>query len=169
TGEQVELVGQGDGDRNRFGRYLVGGAERLVVHLDGGGDIGRFTLGGGVVAAHESLKVGEFADHAGGEIGLGQHGGALGALGIGTDLGGNLGRELHQPFDTGELAARFGVEHGLFELGQAMFERQGKVAIVEEGGVAQPGTNDALVAGDDHGPIVGGEGIGGDDEIGREL
>ncbi len=39
-------------------------------------------------------------------------------------LRGDLGGELHQPLDALELRAELGVEHRLFELGQAVLERQ---------------------------------------------
>ena len=80
--QHVELVGQrhGHGGAVAFAlqRHRVGRALRLVVQLDGARDGRVHVLGLGVVAAHEALQLGEFADHAGDEVGLGQLGGALG-------------------------------------------------------------------------------------------
>ncbi len=139
------------------------------MHLDSSRDIGRLALCRCIIAAHQPLQLGEFTDHSGGQIRLGQHGGALGPLGVGANLRGNLGRQLDQPFDAGELGAQLGMEHRLFQLGQAMLERQRQVAIVEEHGIAQARTDDALIAGHDDGAAVGGDGIGGDDEVRRQL
>ena len=119
--------------------HPVGRAERLVVVGDGVGDGGRLALRQRVVAAHEALQFGELADHAGDEVGLGQHRGALGLLDIGADLRGDLGGQLHQPLDALELGAELGVEHHLLELGQAVLERQCQVGLVEELRIATGG------------------------------
>ena len=125
--------------------------------------------GGGVIAAHQALQFGEFPDHAGHQIGLGQHGGALGAADIGAYQRRDFAGQLDQPFDPGELGAELGMEHHVFKLGQAMLQRGGQIALVEERRIAQPGADDALIAGRDGGAAIGRHRIGGDDEIGRQL
>ena len=47
------------------------------------GDFARLALRGGVIAAHQALQLGEFADHAGDEVRLGEARGALGHVGEG--------------------------------------------------------------------------------------
>ena len=42
------------------------------------GDFGRLALGSGEVAADQALELGELADQAGDEVGLGEAGGAFG-------------------------------------------------------------------------------------------
>ena len=110
-------IGARDGDGDGFAGDAVGGTKRLVVIRNSVGDFALFVLRDGVVAAHDALQLRELADHAGSEIGLGQHRGALGLLDVSADLGGDLGRELHEAFDALELATQLGVEDGLLEFG----------------------------------------------------
>ena len=63
--------------RQRRGRHGVGRALRLVVVADGVGDGVGMAEGAGIIAAHHALQFRELADHAAGQIGLGQTGGAL--------------------------------------------------------------------------------------------
>ena len=76
AGQRVELVGQRHGDAGAGGRQRAAGAARHVVLVDGGGDFGGLAIGRGVVAPHDSLQFGEFADHRGQQVALGQLGGA---------------------------------------------------------------------------------------------
>ena len=82
AGEKIQLVGERNGHSNRARRHAVGRALRAVMVLDGRRDGGAFALVGGVVAAHQALQLGEFANHAGDEIGLGQTRSAAGFISI---------------------------------------------------------------------------------------
>lgn len=53
------------------------------LFFDGGGDFGVFFLGEGEVFSHGSLEVGELFYDGGGEVCLGEEGGALYFLGVG--------------------------------------------------------------------------------------
>ena len=83
AGQRIQFVRQRhrDGDRARW--YGIAGTNRLVVIADGVGDSGVFLVVQGVVAAHHTLKLGEFADHAGRQIGLCEFRRAFGFLNIG--------------------------------------------------------------------------------------
>ena len=61
------------------------------------------------------------------------------------------------------------MEDRFFELGQAMFERQRQITIIEEHGVAQAGADNAFVARDDDVAAIGCHGVGCDDEVWRQL
>ena len=52
------------------------------MFLASGGNLGGFARSLGIIAAHQALEFGEFADHGGGEIGLAELGGAFGQIGI---------------------------------------------------------------------------------------
>ncbi len=79
--QRVELVGERHRDGDRIARHPVGGAERLVMLLDGRADAVVLALERRVFAAHQALELGELADHLGDEVGLGETGGALGSAG----------------------------------------------------------------------------------------
>ena len=72
AGENIQFVGQRDGDADRIGWHAIGRALRLVVFLDGGGDAFVLALRQRVVAAHQPLHFGEFTDDFGEQIGLGE-------------------------------------------------------------------------------------------------
>ena len=72
AGQLVELVGQRHGDRDRLRRHRIARAERPVMRADRLRHARVLAALQRVVAAHHPLQFGEFADHAGGEIGLGQ-------------------------------------------------------------------------------------------------
>ena len=73
--QRFELVGQRDDRANLAARQAVAGEAWFVVIFDGIGDVGSQAVMLGVVAAHDALQFGEFADHVGQQVGLGQHGG----------------------------------------------------------------------------------------------
>ena len=89
----VELVGERRGDRHGIGRHQIIGALGPVMVLDGVGDGLVLVLRLGVIAAHQALQVGEFANHFGQQIGLAQSRGALGPGDVGADDGRKLGRK----------------------------------------------------------------------------
>ena len=70
--QRVDLVGERDRDRDRIGRHQIVRPFRLVVILAGVRDGFVLALRLGVVAAHQALQLGEFADHFGEQVGLAQ-------------------------------------------------------------------------------------------------
>src|SRR4051794_19619607 len=66
--EDVDLVGERDGDRYRVGGDKIVRAFRLVMILDGVGDGLVLALGLGVISPHKPLHFRKFADHLGCEI-----------------------------------------------------------------------------------------------------
>ena len=72
--QRIEPVGERDqGGWVGRGRLVFGPARRVVI-ADHVGDLGRFTLYEGVLAPHDPLQIGEFADHQRDQIALGQVG-----------------------------------------------------------------------------------------------
>ena len=88
----VELVGNADRNRHRRGRDVIALPDRLVMVADRVGDFVGLALGAGKVAADDALELGELADQAGDQIGLGEARGAFGEIGQGRHPGG--GRDL---------------------------------------------------------------------------
>ena len=62
------------------------GTERLVMLFDGRGDARMLALQRGVIASHQSLQLGKFADHLGDKIRLRQTGRTLRQFGIGANI-----------------------------------------------------------------------------------
>ena len=91
--QRVDLVGERDSDRDRIGRHQVVRSLRLVVVLAGCGDGCVLALRLGVVAAHQALQFGEFADHLGQQVGLGELRRAPGLVDIGADQRRQFGRQ----------------------------------------------------------------------------
>ena len=67
--------------------------------LDGVGHGRRFAVGQRVIAAHDALQFGEFADHVGDQVGLGEQGGALCLRDIRAQALCNSGSEFDQAVD----------------------------------------------------------------------
>ena len=72
AGQRVELVGQRDRDTGAGARQCAAGAARQIVLVDRLGDLGGLAVGRGVVAPHDSLQLGELADHRGQQVALGE-------------------------------------------------------------------------------------------------
>ncbi len=136
--EHVELVGERDGDRDRGRRDRVVLAGGAVVVADRVGDLGVDALLQRVVAAHHALQLGELADHAGDQIGLGEPRGLLGLVRIGADERGELAGEAGDALDALALRAEPVVEGDGVELLRLLFERDLQVLLPEEAGVRQP-------------------------------
>ena len=146
---------------------------------DGVGDGVGLALGAGEVAADDALQFGEFADHAGDEVGLGEARGAFGF--VGEDFGGDAAvafddalldqpaRQLGDALDLVGDGAELFVEDDLLELLRLLLERDLEVLLPEEARVAQPRGEHALVARDDRRAAVVGVDVGGADEVRREL
>ena len=149
--------------------------------LDRLGDARLLALGGGVIAAHQALQLGELADHLGDEIGLGEPRGARGELDVGPDLRRDLPRQRLDPLDPLGLRAELLVEDDAerLELGEALVERLfGLVLVV--GQVArsvsqkwrasdEARAHDARVAGGDRRAAVAGDEVRDQDEAVGEL
>ena len=110
AGELVQLVRQGDRDGDGRGGNRVVGAFRGVLVTDGVGDGAWFAVVQGVIAAHNTLKFREFANHAAGQVGLCEFRGTIGLVWIGADMGRDrAGKGPDAPNALG-LGAEFGVE-----------------------------------------------------------
>ena len=158
--QRVQLVGEGHGGPARAGpaqivrpRVGVGGdADRQVVVVDGAPHLFRLAVLAGVDAPHDPLQLGELADHVGGQVGLGEAGGA----GRVTDRGGRAervaghgGGQLLDAAGLVQIAADLRVEPQRVETVEARVEGRAAVRLPEEPGVPQPRHEHALgVAGD---------------------
>ncbi len=109
--QSIDLVGKRHRNRHRIGGHQVVGPLRPVVVFDGVGDRFVLVLRLGVVAAHQPLQLGEFADHIGQQIGLAQKRRALGLGLVGADDRRKLSRERDDARDALGLAAELFVEH----------------------------------------------------------
>ena len=70
--ERLELVGHRHRDAAEIARQRVAGEARLVVVLDGVGDLVAQAVVPRVVRAHDSLQLGKLAHHVGEQVGLGE-------------------------------------------------------------------------------------------------
>ena len=116
---------------------------------DGVGDFRVDALIKRIVAAHEALQFGEFADHAGDQIGLGEARRAFGLLDIGANGLGDLTGQRPDALDAFALAAKLGVEGDGVEFFRPFFEADLAVLIPEEFRIGQSGGDNLVVAGDD--------------------
>ncbi len=139
--------------------------------FDGGRNAFVFALKRRIFAAHQALKLGEFADGFGAQVGLGQHNGAVHQRGIGAD---DRGQRLRQVADAGyalalrsELGVKGDVERielrhalveGLFEIEAEFCSRVlqrlkiGQITLVtgpEMAGIRQARAHDLAIAVDD--------------------
>ncbi len=95
------------------------------------------TLLAGVVAAHDPLQLGKFADHAGGEISLAEMRGLCGEVRVGADKGRELARQRLDALHALVHRAELGVEGDALEPLQPFGERDLAVLVPEEAGVVQ--------------------------------
>src|SRR5262249_45522501 len=128
--ESVELIRQSDNLRGAVARESVLHALGLVVIVDRLPDFGGLTLHAGVETADDTLKFGELFDKLGGEVALAEFGGTDG-VGIATEFGG----EFFHAFGLFKIAAEFGLECDVGEVGEAVAERLFLIGIPEEAGV----------------------------------
>ena len=70
----------------------------------------------GVVFSHQALQLGEFADHVGEQVGLGESRRAASLLHVGADLRRQLDREALDARDALGLRAELFVKHDVLEL-----------------------------------------------------
>ncbi len=123
----------------------------------------------GVVFAHQALQLGEFADDFGQQIRLAQLCRALGFRHIGVNERRKLAGERDDARDALFLRAQFLVKHDLRKLRQPVFQPRLQIGVVEELGVRQACADDALVAGDDRGAVVGRLDVRHQDELVDQL
>ena len=168
--QNVDLVGQRDGDRHRIGRHEIVRALRLVVILDGVRRPLRPRPAPGVVAAHQALQLGEFADH------LGQRDRPCraaprarpwprrrrpAARDAPASATMRAMRSAWVPsFSWNTMCSNFGRRSSSLRL---------QIGLVEELRVRQPRADDALVAGDDRRAAVARLDVGDEDELVGEL
>ncbi|MNS88943.1 hypothetical protein D3C72_1229370 [compost metagenome] len=144
-----QLVGQGHGGAGGGGRQAVAGKARLVVFGGGQGHFFRFAVMARVVRAHDALQFGEFADHVGQQIGLGQQGTAFGQGDVILQLGGDGAGQRLDALCACRLRTQLVVVDDVGQQRQARCQRLLLVLLEEELGVGQARTHDALVAADD--------------------
>ena len=108
THQRIELVGERDGGRDGIGRNAVARPLRLVMIFDRRRDVGGFALRLRVILAHQPLQFGEFADHFGDEIGLGElRARTARRAGSAPTSGARFFGERHDAADPLALAAQF--------------------------------------------------------------
>ena len=121
----------------------------LVVQLDGARDLRLDAAGLGVVAAHQPLQLGELADHARHQVGLGELRRAPRILRLRIHRARDLERQLGDALHALLLAAQLLVEGDAGKRARHLVERLLEVLLPEELGVRQPRRDHLLVAGDD--------------------
>src|SRR5215467_11258147 len=104
-----------------------------------------FVLRLGIIAAHEALKLREFANDFGQQIGFAQLCGALGFGNVGTNQRGKPVRERRDARDALRLRAELLVEYDVLEFGKPIFQTPFQVGLVEELGIGEPRTDDTLL------------------------
>ena len=117
---------------------------------DGAGDLGGFSSGLGIVAAHDALLVGELHDGLAHEIGLGE---VCGTPGQASDLvalpcpTGDLSRKRLHTLDLLAHRAETLLEGDAVEPLDKVVQGDLEVLVIEELGIVEAGAYDALVAG----------------------
>ena len=166
AGQGVQFVRQGDGDGYAALRHRVGRAFGQIMVLHGRGD--RFCLAvmGGVVATHDALQFGEFADHAGGQVRFGQGGGAGGLGGIGANQWRDGGGEAGDPSHPCALRTKLGVEGDGVQRRNPAFQGGLAIEVPEMPRVGEAGAQHPFIAGDDRSPTVGAGHVGDEGESG---
>ena len=115
----------------------------------------------GIVATHGALQLGKLADHVGHQVGLGELRrlrGSRGECGVarrGAQLFADGMRDAHHALHPFALGAELVV---IDHLGQRLDPRGQRlltILVVEELGIGQPRTHDALVAADDGAGVIG--------------
>ena len=137
--------------------------------LDRVGDRGVLTLIKRVIAPHRALQLGEFIDHFGDEIGLGEAGGLFGEVRIGTDDRGQFTGQGGDAFDLVRHRAQLLVEGHFRQLCGHVRERRLAVIVPEMAGIREAGREDAGIAGGDRGTAIGRDLVGNGDEFGDQL
>ena len=146
---RVDLVGQAHDAACRRLRLAVAGKARLVVLIDGDGDLLALAVELRVLAAHDALQFRELRNHARDEVGLREDGRAarvlvsllVGADGIGDEIG-KLLKALRLLVHRAEAL----LEDDRLELLAVLLEALLAVFIEEELRIGETGAQDALIA-----------------------
>ncbi len=136
---------------------------------DGDRHLGRLALGQRIVAAHDPLQLGELADHAARQVGLGEPGRAAGLrLVRPRHMFRDLDRQRFHPRHLLGERAELRVKHDVLQRRHPAFERRLAILIPEEFGVGEARAQHPLVPGDDGGALVLRLHIGDEQEARRE-
>ena len=122
----------------------------------------------GVVAAHDALQFGEFADHGRLQVGFGDPRRLFGIVRVGPNQGRDFAGQGGDAVDAVGLGAKLVVEGDVCQtcghaLHAHLFHRA-QVVFPEEPGIRQAGGQHLLVAFQDRGAVISGFGIGHGDE-----
>ncbi len=154
--QSFELVGQRHHQAHLVTGQVVTRKAGLVVVFNGFGHITAQAIVAGIVAAHDALQLGEFADHVGQQIGLGQACGLLGLLGqqIAAHLLANRLGDGTNARHALALCAQLVVINHFGQAFNARFERFLAVLVEEELGIGQARAHHTLVAADHQRSVV---------------
>ena len=121
-----------------------------------------------VIAAHDPLQLGKFADHSGREVGLGELHRAPRPVAVGAwnVIRQKLGKPLHSR-DLVQEAAELGVKHPLRQNLDAARERNAPVLVPEKACIGEPRPQYALIARSDRLAAVRGDIVGDEQESRR--
>ena len=147
--DRVDLVGQAHDAAGRRLRLAVAGKARLVVLVDGNGDLLALAVKLRVLAAHDALQFRELRDHARDEVGLREDGGALGVLVVllvGADGISDERSELLEALRLLVHRAEALLEDDRLELLAMLFKALLAVFVEEELRIGEAGAQDALIA-----------------------
>ena len=156
--QRIDLVGERDGDATGAVGQRSLGPERRVVLGDRIGDRRRSRRRcQRVIAAHDALQLRELADHAGGEIGLGQS--APRGARRSASAPGRCAARSRRPASPSAPTLSATVpslawKTMAFSAGSRGFEPSLAVLVPEELGIGEARAQHALVAGDDGGAVV---------------
>ena len=171
TGDGIELVGAGhDAASGALGQLVTGKAGTIMI-ADSMGDLVVLPHRGRVITAHHALLACKLDDGVRHQVGLAQ---VRGTAGVGCQvstqvcLAGNRKRKLLNALGLGKHAAELLLEGDLGQAPTELVEGDLQVLLVEELGVVQTGTHDALVA-VDHALGVLGLAVGDDHELTRQF
>ena len=171
TGDGIELVGASHDAASGALRQLVTGKAGTIVIADSMSDLVVLPHRGRVITAHHALLARELDNGVRHQVGLAQVRGASGIggkVGAQMSLAGDSERELLDALGLGEHATELLLEGNLGQTLAELVEGDLQVLLVEELGIVQTGTHNALVA-VDHALGVLGLAVGDDHELTREL
>ena len=164
----IQLVGQRRRRADVVLRQRIAGEARPVMLLDGARHFLALAVMQGIVLAHDALQLGELAHHVGEQVGLGQMRGALGQLGAGVEVAGDLAGQLGDALSPFELGAELVVVDHAAQFFHARSQGLLAVLVEEELGVRQARAHHPLVAAD-HRARVGRADVGHDQELVGQL
>ena len=168
--QRVELVGEGHGDRGRRGRAVVIRPGGGIVFGNRTRDSGVFAVIQRIVLPHSALQFGEFIDHLGHQVGLGEMGSPHCLVGVAArNVGCQFARQRGDTLHLLRHGAKVGVKYAVGKLRHTVFELLFAVLIPKELGVRQARAQDTLVAGNDRDTIILGFGVRDNDKTRRQT